>query len=72
MTGNTSFRKNDKNAFMSKDLPIFVEDLPSFLWKICFFDGKPVGEFKREPAVFYITHTDILWKKRTALLRFRQ
>ena len=63
---------------MSKDLPLFVEtcllfveDLP-LLWKTCFFDGKPVGEFKREPAVFYITHTDILWKKRTALLRFRQ
>ena len=56
---------------MSKELPLFVEDLPLFV-ETCFFDGKPVGEFKREPAVFYITHTDILWKKRTALLRFRQ
>ena len=56
MTGNTSFRENDKNAFMSKDLPIFVEDLSSFLWKTCIFDGKPVGEFKREPAVFFCCH----------------
>ena len=40
---------------MSKDLPIFVEDLPLFV-ETCFFDGKPVGEFKREPAVFFCCH----------------
>ena len=51
---------------MSKDLPLFVEELPSFcgrpayfLWKTCFFDGKPVGEFKREPAVFFLGSSDI-------------
>ena len=40
---------------MSKELPLFVEDLPLFV-ETCFFDGKPVGEFKREPAVFFCCH----------------
>ena len=43
MTGNTSFRENDKNAFMSKDLPLFVEDLFLFVEDLPSFCGRPVS-----------------------------